>query len=445
MTWLPDDAHAAVICPETLRLGEILWYLLKAEQDLRNASFTTDAKGVQQRTPFGDEVGRDAIHWWVFKKESDLNRLEARTNQALEAADRLKKASATLRRHRAESYDALLAALRDFAVRHAADVLALHGYVTWLWGLEMLAPSILFTYRVWGSTRRDDRWADLTAQSLESETPTMLRHLTEMALGLRNRFIYAFDHAIFEIGAEAYERNPEAEGSLEVDPEQLAAYASPEVLGEFAVFFEWLRASLRNVVVDIHACVAQRELLHSDAFWRQFILTAVHSRKTETLHWDFKETLALWKAKGEARDKAKLTLAEDAASFANASGGAIIVGVTDDRKIVGIKGDCESGLKFARDVLAERLDYPRDIVVFHEVAVPGGSGEDAMCLVVAVARSMEVVAVNDGEGHFSYPVRRETGLSRETPHKIDDAKTHLKSDSFDFMERLQQFVREHAN
>ena len=53
-----------------------------------------------------------------------------------------------------------------------------------------------------------------------------------------------------------------------------------------------------------------------------------------------------------------VTFAEDVASFANAEGGALILGVTDQRDIVGVGSgqELESRLKFARDVLADRLD-----------------------------------------------------------------------------------------
>ena len=153
---------------------------------------------------------------------------------------------------------------------------------------------------------------------------------------------------------------------MEIPEREVIARASSLVLDEFAIFFEWIRNSLRNVLLDIDKCVSQRNLMHSDLFWRRFISAAVHTKKHETQLWDFKETLTVWHAKGDAKNAAKVTFAEEVASFANAQGGVLVLGVKDSREIVGIGsgGELESRLKFARDILAERLEYPRDVVTF---------------------------------------------------------------------------------
>ena len=154
--------------------------------------------------------------------------------------------------------------------------------------------------------------------------------------------------------------------------------------------------------------------------------------------------MTVWHAKGDARNAAKVTFAEDVAGFANTEGGVLVEGVNNDREIVGTGsgGELESRLKFARDILAERLDYPRDIVSFFQVMVTDGSDVERACLIVAIAKTMEAVGVGDGAGQFTYPVRRETGISRESRRDIDNAKTHAKSDSNDFMEKLEQFVND---
>ena len=171
---------------------------------------------------------------------------------------------------------------------------------------------------------------------------------------------------------------------------------------------------------------------------------SVKSGQNPTQLWDLKETLTAWHAKGEAKNVAKVTFAEDVASFANAEGGVLIVGVNNNREIVGIGSgsETESRLKFARDILAERLDYPREIVSFYQVVLPNGSGGEKACLLITVAKTIEAVGVGDGAGQFTYPVRRETGISREFRRDINSAKQHLKSDSHDFMEKLEQFVRD---
>jgi predicted HTH transcriptional regulator len=60
--------------------------------------------------------------------------------------------------------------------------------------------------------------------------------------------------------------------------------------------------------------------------------------------------------------RSKAAFSEDVSSFANARGGVLVKGVTDNREIVGIGSghELENKLKFAGDVLSEQLDYPRD-------------------------------------------------------------------------------------
>jgi hypothetical protein len=226
-----------------------------------------------------------------------------------------------------------------------------------------------------------------------------------------------------------YERDPDGTSDSGIPVDKVVREASHRILDDFVVFFEWIRNSLRQILSDIDKRVKQRNTMHNDAFWRDVIKATLKSTKLETQLWDFKETLTIWHAQGETREKAKVTLAQDVASLANAQGGVLIIGVTDRRQVVGIGSghELESRLKFARDVLADRLDYPRDILHFQQVSMPDDAGVERACLVIVVARSLEPVGVKDSKGQFTYPVRRETGITRENPRKIHSEKMFYKS------------------
>jgi hypothetical protein len=118
------------------------------------------------------------------------------------------------------------------------------------------------------------------------------------------------------------------------------------------------------------------------------------------------------------------------------------VGVSNEREIVGVGSghELESRLKFAADVLSKQLDYPRDIARFRQIDMLSKDGTDKVCLIVVVAEAREPVGVRDDAGRYSYPVRRETGLTRVSRREISDAKTHVKSDNCDFLSELDQFV-----
>jgi len=179
-------------------------------------------------------------------------------------------------------------------------------------------------------------------------------------------------------------------------------------------------------------------LFESDEFWREFITKARNVKTSEPQLWDFKETLTVWHVKTDAeKRKAKVQFAQDVASFANTSGGVLIVGVNDKREIVGVGSghELENRLKVASDVLARHIEYDREIVSFRQVV----AGEK-ICLIVLVSQACGVVAVTDGDGHYSYPLRRETGISREDPGDVPVRKLYLKSDNRDFMHQLRQFI-----
>jgi predicted HTH transcriptional regulator len=212
-------------------------------------------------------------------------------------------------------------------------------------------------------------------------------------------------------------------------------------------YFTEIRESLRNILIDIDKYEQQRDLIHSDSFWREFIPKAAKVKTAEPQQWDFKQTLTLWHSvkNDEDRRKAKVIFAEDVASFANTSGGILVVGVSDKREIVGI-GDgkeLENRLKLARDVLAAHIKYEHEIAAFKQVVI-GQQGDQKICLIVIISQAYKPVAVNDGTDRFSYPVRRETGISRVAREDVPILKLHLKSDNRDFMRALIQFTRDNS-
>ncbi len=58
------------------------------------------------------------------------------------------------------------------------------------------------------------------------------------------------------------------------------------------------------------------------------------------------------------------------------------------------------------------------------------------------AQKEQICRVHDGNGHYSYPVRRETGIARPSRLEIASPKSHMKHDNYDFLRDLNQFIRE---
>jgi hypothetical protein len=456
---LPPNAHNALVSRATQQLGEIHWYLLRASAlvesrtikarrvkgPLGRAGFT-----IPERTAFGEEVGRDEIHWWIWKKETDIGTLRSRTASALNACNNIYAVCDRLQKARPTSYANLIQALRDFADTNGIDIGHLHEYVSWLYMKDALAPSILYTYRVWGSTRRCDRSVPLHADTLPAEKSRTMQVLAHAVLGLRGSFgLYAYEQAYMDIAGEiANGMDPESNsaGTIKVPPASVIARTAADVYHECTVYFREIRQSLRNILLDIDKFVEQRGVVHSDQFWRTFVERAAQTRTVEPQLWDFKETLSLWHApKGRARDQAKVALAEDVAGFANARGGVLIVGVADDqpRRIVGIgttPREVETRLKLAKTAIADHVKPHRIDVVFRQVLLSGHTNSEAICLVIVVPQAAEPIGVHDGTGRYSYPVRRETGLDRVAQLDLAVCKDDVKGENCDFLRELVQFT-----
>jgi hypothetical protein len=311
--------------------------------------------------------------------------LLVRTEQALEAAQVLKKASTKLKGREPGSYRELLVTLKEFAEQHRAEIDSLHDYVGWLMKRDVMAPRILFTYRVWGSTRMNDRHMGVEDEENAKSDMSKLHALTEMVLGVRQGHRLVYDCVHDGVGLEIYESTDpeEVSGNAElVVPENYVLRRTGyEVYENCATYFTEIRNSLRNIELDVEKLKEQRKLLQSDNFWREFIEKARNAKTSEQQLWDFKETLTIWHVKKDPeRREAKVTFAEDVASFANAWGGVLVVGVNDKREVVGIgEGrELEGRLKCARDVLAQHIKYERELVSFRQVAVGENRNEDLL-------------------------------------------------------------------
>ncbi len=273
---MAEPSNEAVFSPQTLMLGEIHWHILRASRLMREKTVIETRHGEsgiivhQGRTEFGKEVGRDEIDWWVFRREHDLQELRKKTAQALEAAQKLKTASERLNRgEKPEAYGNLLEILRRFAEDHATEIDTLRQYVLWLAGRDVLAPKILFTYRVWGSTRMGDREPRFDPGDRPNKDE--IERLTEIVLGLTSSIgLTAYTKAEYEIGEDMYEM---AEGAyFEVPPVKIARRASGMAFDEYAEYFEFIRDSLRNILLDIGKFTEQSDFVNDDAFWRAFIV-----------------------------------------------------------------------------------------------------------------------------------------------------------------------------
>ena len=294
---------------------------------------------------------------------------------------------------------------------------------------------MLFTYRVWGSTRLSDRTVRTYENSIDDDMDRVNR-CTEVALGLWSRsnctLIYVYDNICSDIADSI---DPEYGCSCSPSDQDVLIQTSYKIRDELAEYFEFIRQSLRNILLDIDKYNAQNKLLYQESFWQSFIKNVVI--KTENQFWDFKETFEMWHIKSKDKEDAEVKFCEKIAAFANKNGGVLIVGITDKipRKTKGIE-DLENKLKFTNSTIKKYVTYSNDFVHFQETTLKDDVGTDKICLIIAIAQTKDVITVKDKSGKYSCPVRSETGLDRVNYEMIKQSKNSVLRDNYDFILNL---------
>lgn len=422
------------------KIGELHYNILKSQA-------VVDEQKRSDKS-FEEEIGRDEIHWWIFYKEKDLKELKNKTEKVLERFQRVKEDSAKLRQSlRPKNYPELIDNMKKFCVDHESEIQALLDYVNWLAAKDLRAVIMLFSYRVWGSTRMGDR----TIPVSKKDEKTMVNACIEIALGLRRSLHGPMISRMFnDVSYEIYESMQPEDYSIPIAIPwgEVVFRASNEILLEMAEYFEFLRNSLRNILLEIEEYEISDNILHDDKFWKSFV-RKVMTLPVENMKWDFKETLAMWETRGTMKKKKEVEFCEDIASFANMHGGILIIGISNKipRKVIGLN-DLENKMKYAKDVIQKGISYPRDLTHFQVLALEDEAGEEKLCLLIIAKHAMEVVGVKNEKvlntdsirGTIivpTYPIRNETGTTRVSVSDISNAKMHLKHDNYRFLTSLE--------
>lgn len=359
-------------------------------------------------------------------------------------AQKLKEDSFRLKeKYNTESYSNLIGLIKEFTENHEKEIHELFDYVVWLHKKDILAPCILFTYAVWGSTRLADRTVKINSNAVEENQKEVERCL-EYVLGLRTGGRYTIYDVWSDIAEEISNSiDPESQDSIYVPKNRLIAQTSHKSLDELAICFEHIRNSFREIITEINRYNAPIELLQRESFWNSFIPKAMSNERIEGQTWDFKETFEMWHTKNKEKEEAEIKFCEQTAAFANANGGIFIVGITDKfpREIVGIK-DLENKVKFTKECINKYMNCDTDFVNCQQILINCEDGTRRSCLIIAVAQTKNVIHVKDKSGRFSYPIRLGTGLNNSTYGNLKTLKINVLNDNYLYISNLYRFLHD---
>ena len=384
-------------------------------------------------TSFGREVGADVPRWWVFAREPNVLELWNDTKLIFPAAQRLVRSAERLCRKPAPAYENIIQELGDFLRRHGSEIEAFLRYANDLSAKYELAPAILFSYAVWGSTRRGDRTLDrCTAKGV-----TRLRLAGELALGIQHRMGPTLFRVWMDLIDEAYEAAGE-EGYPWVSASTLLHMVQIRIRESVVAYFTKLRDSLRHIDTLCQEFL-QREHLYADDRFARRILEKISSQKltVETDLWDIKEALEMWSAPPPQREAATIKFVEDVAAFANNRGGVLIIGVTNDtHEIVGVDKP-ENRIKKIEAVLRNYTDAQVDFVRIRAVPFAGVARP---CIIIVVGKTKMPVGVRQLNNSYSYPLRVGPGIERVSRKQISATKAFMKGTEFTFASELAEWV-----
>lgn len=442
--------HEELFSGTSLKLGIMNWYIQKADSEMEKRAYVQHEKKEPlninpiEITAFGKEVVGKEIHWWVFEKERNVDELKTRTTYALEAAQSLKEASVLLRKHHPETYPKLILELKDYTIRHEKDIDILHEYVKWLFSKDVLAPAILFTYEVWGSTRLSDKTIKIISDRIEEDIEHVQR-CVEGALGLRVRDEPVYYRVYFDIeGSIADSTDPEFHSKIFVPERRLINETTEKVLEELAIYFEFIRNALRKILLTISYYQAEADLLFSESFWRDFIRIAM-KRPIETQLWDFKQTFEMWNTQGQVKEDTEFEFCKNVAAFANKNGGTLLVGITDQipRQIIGLD-NLESKVQSIKTILNRHLNRNSDFIHLQVVPMLDERQVKKNCLVIAIAQTKDVIFIKDQAGRITYPKREETGLEPADPQDLTVTKSSVYKDNYFYLSTYKRILREES-
>jgi hypothetical protein len=389
----------------------------------------------KELTSFGREVGADVPRWWVFAREPNVPELWNETKRLFPVAQRLVRSSERLCRKPVPNYEHIIQELGDFLRRHGSEIEAFLTYADHLSAKHKLAPAILFSYAVWGSTKRGDR----TLDSCTAKGVTRLRLAGEMALGIHHRMGPTLLGVWGDLLDEAYEAAGK-EGYPRVSAPTLLHMVQIHIRENVVAYFTKLRDSLRHIDTLCQEFL-QREHLYADDRFARRLLRKISSQRSsvETDLWDIKETLEMWSAPSDHKKAATINFVEDVAAFANNRGGVLIIGVTNNtHEIIGVD-KAENRVKKIERVIRDYTDAP-PVVDFVRIRAVPFDGVTMPCIIIVVGKTELPVGVRQLNDTYSYPLRVGPGIERVSQKQIRATKDFMKGTEFKFASELEAWI-----
>ncbi len=181
-------------------------------------------------------------------------------------------------------------------------------------------------------------------------------------------------------------------------------------------------------------------IFYNDLFWSKFIEKTLNREEDQL--WDIKLYYEMWKTPNPSvKEKKKLEFCEDVAAFANAEGGIIIIGITNEipRKIVGLE-KIEEKMNSIPKLLSRITNLKLTTCVMRDILIKKENEYECRILVIIIPQTKNVTEVKGLDQNFSYPLRVGAGLIKSDFNTILESKKDIYRQNFKFIRKLFEFT-----
>ena len=140
--------------------------------------------------------------------------------------------------------------------------------------------------------------------------------------------------------------------------------------------------------------------------------------------------------------KNKIKFCNQVTSFANLSGGILIVGITDKdpKRIVGID-NLEEKVKQIKKVIRTFTELKKDFIKSKEILMKDESGIQKGILIIAIKQTKQPIMVEQMDGNYLCKKRNNTEAETVKYEEILKLKKNISKDNFDYFLDLKQFIK----
>lgn len=425
-----------------LKLGQIHCMILVADNTYEKRA------GLQKNIPnekfdfspieltlFGEETVGNFIKWWVRINVINLGQISKKIEGIMPHLDNLKRASLKMNQDSSvDKYANLIVELKDFVEKHGEDIDALYDFVSWLNELGELGPCVLFTHPPWSTSQLYDRYL-----RIEKCNEPHVQRSTEIVFGLWSHGRPTLVNIRSEMESDwAQSVDPEYAGESPITYASAFHRASRTILNEFALYFQKIRDSVELVQSELIS-FSKEDILKNEEFLKLFISKALPKHRLECEFWDFKKTIPAWHNMKET--ELKSNFASDVASFANSKGGLLVIGINNNREIIGVDNS-EKRIQDSLAIIEKYIEERIDSIELLNLPMPDKDGKTVNCVIILIPQTKEVIEVKETPAgrKYVFPLRKGDRVVYRKYSEIAKTKENINEDNFYFAKDISSFV-----